>query len=87
MFDEIFANELKAALDFVNSDIDKDLYDSVDEKVKRQTVKKRRLCEKGHINEVRDNRKICDRNFCFWWGYPPKSTIIRREIFGNYPPP
>ena len=64
MFDEIFANELKAALDFVNSDIDKDLYDSVDEKVKRQTVKKRRLCEKGHINEVRDNRKICDRNFC-----------------------
>ena len=39
--------------------------DTIDAKTKKSIAKKRKLCENNHINDnVRSNRKICDREYC-----------------------
>ena len=60
IFEEIFENDLEKALNFVKNDMD-----SIDIKTKSAIAKKRKLCSNGHINDnVKTNRKICDREFC-----------------------
>ena len=64
-FEEIFEKELEKALEFVKNDIDEDLQDSIDIQAKANIAKKRKLCANGHINDnVRANRKVCDREAC-----------------------
>ena len=65
MFNEIFENDLKKALDYVENDMDENQQDSIDLLSRSFIAKKRKLCASGHINEkVKSNRKICDRQFC-----------------------
>ena len=65
IFEEIFENDLEKALNFVKNDMDENFHDSIDIKTKSAIAKKRKLCSNGHINDnVKTNRKICDREFC-----------------------
>lgn len=65
IFNEIFEKDLEHALEFVKNDIDENQQDSIDHLSKATIAKKRKLCTEGHINDnVKSNRKICDRQFC-----------------------
>ena len=65
IFEQIFENDLEKAINFVQNDMNENLQDSVDIKTKAVIAKKRKLCSNGHINDnVRTNRKVCDREFC-----------------------
>ena len=65
IFNEIFEKDLEDALEFVKNDIDENNQDSIDHLSKSTISKKRKLCTEGHINDnVKSNRKICDRQFC-----------------------
>ena len=65
LFDALFDSELKNAMDFVSDDMNESNEDSIDAKSRELHAKRRKLCEKNHINDnVRSNRKICDREDC-----------------------
>ena len=65
LFEEIFEKDLEKALIYVTNDMNENLKDSIDIEAKANTAKKRKLCSNGHINDnVRTNRKICDRDEC-----------------------
>ena len=65
IFEKIFEEDIKTALDFVKNDMNDNFEDSVDITAKAEISKKRKLCENGHINDnVKGNRKICDRETC-----------------------
>jgi hypothetical protein len=65
LFDAIFDSELKNAMDFVSNDMNENNEDFIDAKSRKFIAKKIKLCESNHINDnVRTNRKICDREDC-----------------------
>ena len=65
VFNDFFEMDLIDALDFVKNDIFENNEDSIDLESRKTIAKKRKLCEKNHINDnVTSNRKICDRSFC-----------------------
>ena len=65
LFEEYFERELEEAIEFVKNDMHENLQDSVDQKAKALTAKRRKLCDNGHINtNVRANRAVCDRDYC-----------------------
>ena len=65
MFEDIFEKELHQALDYVKQDMNENMQDSIDIQSKVAITKKRKLCSNGHINDnVKKNRKICDRETC-----------------------
>jgi hypothetical protein len=62
IFNDIFENDLKKALEFVKKDMSENLEDSIDIATKVLIAKRRKMCTSGHINDnVRSNRTICDR--------------------------
>ena len=65
IFNEVFEKDLKDALDFVEKDMGVDQQDTIDLISKARIAKKRKLCDSGHINDnVKSNRRVCDRSFC-----------------------
>ena len=65
ILEEVFEKQLQLAIDYVAKDVDNNLYDSVDVQTRETIRKKVKLCFSGHVNEnVRSNRKICDRQNC-----------------------
>ena len=65
IFNSFFESAIKDALEYVTRDLNENNEDSIDLKSKEATSKKRKLCENNHINDnVKSNRKICDRNYC-----------------------
>ena len=73
VFNKVFENDLKDAIEYVKNDMNENQEDNIDIKTKAEISKRRKLCESGHINDnVRGNRAICDRQFC-------KSRLVERE--------
>ena len=65
ILEEVFEKQLQLAIDYVAKDVDNNLYDSFDVQTRETIRKKVKLCSSGHVNEnVRSNRKICDRQNC-----------------------
>ena len=65
IFNDFFEKDLKIALDFVENDLDDNQQDSIDMISRVSVAKRKRLCTSGHINDnVKSNRKICDRQSC-----------------------
>ena len=64
---KLFRRKLEYAIKTVKSELDEDGCDSIDYKINQSKAKRRKVCEKGHINnEVRGNQKkcrICHSNF------------------------
>ena len=65
VIDDFFEGELKDALEEVANDMGENLINSVDIRAREEITEKRKLCKVGHINDnVRSNRKVCDRKNC-----------------------
>ena len=84
--DEFFERELKEAIDAVKKDLDNNLNDSVDNRVRIDNLQNKRVCDDGHINEkVKGNRTTCDRTYCKAKLKRKKSTAVTLVQNENLP--
>ena len=76
---EYFEKELETAIVYVNDDMNKNNIDSIDLLAKQSIAKRRKLCEKNHINnDVTSDRKVCDRAYC--------KPNIKKDSINNHIP-